>query len=47
VQRIREEQLDRVAFVNAVAALIGVEIALPFERIELRSVRPIDRGWMP
>jgi hypothetical protein len=34
-QRIREEQLDRVAFVGAVAASIGVEIAGAHERIEL------------
>jgi len=34
-QRIRQEHLDCVALVSAVAASIGVEIAAYFERIEL------------
>jgi hypothetical protein len=35
-QRIREEHLDSVALVRAVAASVGVEVAAHFERIELR-----------
>jgi hypothetical protein len=34
-QRIREEQLDRLALVGALAAQIGVEIATLFKLIEL------------
>jgi hypothetical protein len=45
IQRIPEERLDRVALVVAVAASIGVEIAAPFERIELR-VADVDRQAM-
>jgi hypothetical protein len=34
-ERIREEQLDRIALVKAVAASIGVEVAPHFKLIEL------------
>ncbi|MFY9840239.1 MAG: hypothetical protein WAK55_27980 [Xanthobacteraceae bacterium] len=42
IQRVSEERLDRVAFVGAVATSIGVEVAVHFERIELR-VGDVDR----
>jgi hypothetical protein len=41
----REEQLDRIALVKAVAAPIGVEIAPRFKRIELR-VSDVNRPAM-
>jgi hypothetical protein len=44
-ERIREEQLDRIALVKAVAASIGVEVAAHFKRIELR-VGDVDRPEM-
>jgi hypothetical protein len=44
-QRIREEHLDRIALISAVAASIGIEIARLFERIELR-VGDVDRPEM-
>jgi hypothetical protein len=42
IQRIREEHLDRVALVSVVAASVGVEVAVHFERITLR-VGDVDR----
>jgi hypothetical protein len=35
-QRIRQEHLDRIALVGAVAASIWVEVTAHFERIEMR-----------
>jgi hypothetical protein len=44
-QRIRQEHLDRIALVGAVAASIGVEVTAHFERIELR-VGDVDQPAM-
>ena len=45
IKRIRQEHLDRIALIGAVAASIRVEIAAHFERIELR-VGDVDRPAM-
>jgi hypothetical protein len=42
IQRIREEHLDRIALVGAIAASIRAKVATLFERIELR-VGDVDR----
>jgi hypothetical protein len=42
IQRLREKHLDPIAFISAVAAPIGIEVAAHFERIEMR-LGDIDR----